>query len=254
MDLRALVVSAVFLVAMGVAGTTKSQNLLDIVSQCVAMKSDGKPTPGCPIVDADSKTGWVIVKDLRGSTQYLLVAADKDLIGIETAGLSQPVGAGLWSGAWEGRRLVKSCALARHETEPDDAMISLAVNSKHCRSVSRVHIHIDLVDKAVFDQLAAGATRVTSRTGHVFEAKVVDHLDNPFNWLARLVVSSDEKLKPMDRQTLVVVGRADGRFVILHDQTDDQCDAAPHTGDCACGEDLQVNHTQRSFHEPVVCP
>jgi CDP-diacylglycerol pyrophosphatase len=254
MHLRALVVSTAFLVALGLASAAMAQKLLNIVAQCVAQKSNGKPTPGCLMVDADSKAGWVIVKDLRGQTQYLLVAADKDLTGIETAALRQPVGAGLWSGAWEGRRLVKSCVLARHEKEPEDATISLAVNSKYCRSVSRVHIHIDLLDKPVLDQLAAGATRVTSRTGHVFEAKVVDHLDNPFDWLARLIASSDGKLKPMDHQTLVAVGRADGRFVIVHDQTDDRCDPARGTGDCACGEDLQVVHTKPSSKEPIVCP
>jgi len=253
MNPRAVIIGALLLAGMSPIGTTKAQGLLNLVAQCVAQASLGKPTPGCPMVNADPKTGWAIVKDLRGLTQYLLVAADKDLVGIEIPALGQPVGAGLWSGAWEGRRLVKSCALARREKEPDDATISLAVNSQHCRSVPRVHIHIDLLDKPVFDQLAAGATRITSRTGHVFEANVVDHLGNPFGWLAGLVASSGGKLKPMDRQTLVVVGRADGRFVILRDQTDDQCDAAPHTGDCACGEDLQVDHIKPGPDEPAVC-
>lgn len=254
MNPRALILGVLLLVDMSPVGPAKAQGLLDIVARCVAQEALGKPTPGCPMANADPKTGWAIVKDLRGLTQYLLVAAGKDLIGIETPALEQPAFADLWSGAWEGRRLVKSCALARHEKEPDDATISLAVNSKYCRSVPRVHIHIDLVDKSVFDQLAAGATKITSRTGHVFEATVVDHLDNPFGWLAARVASSDGKLKPMDRQTLVVVGRADGRFVILRDQTDAQCDATPHTGDCACGEDLQIEHTKLGSDEAGVCP
>jgi len=251
---RVAIASALFLIGMSLVGPAKAEGLLDIVARCVAQQALGKPTSGCPMANGNPTTGWAIVKDLRGLTQYLLVAAGKDLVGIETPALEQPAFADLWSGAWEGRRLVKSCALARHEKEPGDATISLAVNSKYCRSVPRVHIHIDLVDKSVFDQLATGATKITSRTGHVFEATVVDRLDNPFRWLAGQVAASDGKLKPMDRQTLVVVGRADGRFVILRDQTDAQCDAAPHTGDCACGEDLQIEHTKLGPEEASVCP
>jgi CDP-diacylglycerol pyrophosphatase len=245
MNLRAPVVSAALLAAMALVGTAKAQGLLETVAQCVAEKSDGKPTPGCPMVGADPKTGWVIVKDLRGLTQYLLVAADKNLIGIETAALTRPIGGNLWSSAWEGRRLVKLCSVARYANEPEDSTISLAVNSKHCRSVQRVHIHIDLVDKPVLDQLNAGTARVTSR-GHVFEANVMDRLDNPFDWLTRLIESSHGKLKSMEWQTLVVVGRPEGRFVILHNQ----CETESDTGDCACGEDLQVDHT---IPAPKVC-
>ena len=59
-------------------------------------------------------------------------------------------------------------------------------------------------------------------------------------------------LRPGDR--LVVVGRSDGRFVILHDQTDDSCDPARRSGDCACGEDLQIEHKTLSPQDFAVCP
>lgn len=54
---RAVIIGALFLAGMSPIGTTKAQGLLNLVAQCVAQEALGKPTAGCPMVNADPKTG-----------------------------------------------------------------------------------------------------------------------------------------------------------------------------------------------------
>jgi hypothetical protein len=65
-------------------------------------------------------------------------SADKDLVGIGTAALTQSIGAALWSNAWEGRRLVKSCALKLYGEEPGRKLPCKAIAAWFHRNTTKL--------------------------------------------------------------------------------------------------------------------
>ncbi len=227
------------------AGPARSESLLDKVARCVSEKAQGNPTPGCDVVDPDPAKGYMIAKDLRGNTQYLLVAANKELSGIESPQLAGDIGTEFWPAAWAARNLVQACRKMRGLPPLADDEIGLAVNSPFGRSVDRLHIHIDQLDPEVVRQLRAGALSVKSAADHPYLVAVVDSIANPFAWLAERIRLADGAMMPMSRQTIVVAGGpAPGRFYILYDRADDTCVALRGAGDCGHGEELQIDHNK----------
>lgn len=202
----------------------------------------GTPEP-CIAVElgAGVDHGYVLLKDLIGATQILLLPTAK-IAGIESPELLAPDARNYFADAWLA--LPRLDVLA-HRTLPRDA-VSLAVNSTVGRSQNQLHIHIDCISAEVRDALRQHAGEIGEHwaplgvklDGHPYLAMRVagEQLDgiNPFRLLADGVPGT---AADMGHQTLVVTGTvlADGRpgFILLTDHAD------PAGGDYAGGEELQ---------------
>jgi CDP-diacylglycerol pyrophosphatase len=185
--------------------------------------------------------GYVILKDRRGLTQYLLIPTVR-VSGIESAYLL--TGApNYFADAWRERGYVERAA---RRALPRSA-ISLAINSAEGRSQNQLHIHIDCIRADVQEVLGRELSMIAGDwaplpepliAGHHYRAKRVlaDTLDgtNPFILLADGIPGARTA---MGQQSLVVVGAefASGRpgFIILNSEVD------PSNGDNGSGEELQ---------------
>jgi CDP-diacylglycerol pyrophosphatase len=237
-----------FGLAMGTPVATADPNVLwDIVNgRCVPdQRSAGKPAP-CALVDLDDgePRGYAVLKDLVGSTQFLLIPTAR-VAGIESPEILAADAPNYVADAWRARSYVEQRA---GRGLPRD-WISLAINSSAARSQNQMHIHIDCVRADVREALAARAGDIgptwaplsVPLAGQPYRAMAVggDDLDavNPFRVLADGLAAGDS----MGAQTLVVVGStgADGRpgFVLLAGRADA---ATPGSGH---GEDLQDHVT-----------
>jgi len=202
--------------------------------------ADPKP---CALVDLHGGVdqGYVVLKDLVGATQYLLIPTAK-LTGIESPALLAAGAPNYFADAWRERRFT---ARAAQKDLPRDA-ISLAINAASGRTQNQLHIHIDCIRSDVRDAVQHQLAQIGDDwapfpeplAGHQYRAMRVvgDELApaNPFVLLAGGVPGARAA---MGSQTLVVVGADFGRdapgFVILNDQAD------PAAGDRGSGEELQ---------------
>jgi CDP-diacylglycerol pyrophosphatase len=116
--------------------------------KCVPdMREHNDPAP-CSIVDLNG--GFVILKDLIGATQFLLIPTTR-ISGIESPEILAPNAPNYWDSAWRMRIMSEHLA---GRPLPREAL-SLAINSANARSQDQLHIHIDCVRRDVRDALAA---------------------------------------------------------------------------------------------------
>ena len=117
--------------------------LWEIVSQqCVPhMQSTGAPQP-CAAVDLER--GFVVLKDLVGPAQYLLMPTRR-LAGIESPELLAADAPNYWGYAWQQRFRVAQ----RLQRPLRDEQVGLEVNSAAGRSQLHLHIHIDCMRRDV---------------------------------------------------------------------------------------------------------
>jgi CDP-diacylglycerol pyrophosphatase len=123
--------------------------LWEIVSgKCVpGMQDKGDPAP-CATVDLER--GFVVLKDIVGPAQYLLMPTRR-LTGIESRELLAEHAPNYWGYAWQQRFRVAQ-ALGRPLR---DQQLGLEVNSAAGRSQLHLHIHIDCMRRDVAESLAA---------------------------------------------------------------------------------------------------
>lgn len=199
--------------------------------KCVPdMTANGKPAP-CAEVDLKGRT--VLLKDLRGVAQFLLMPTDK-VTGIEDPAILKPDAPNYFAAAWAARgELSKRLGRAL----PVD-QTSLAINSEVGRTQNQLHIHLDCLSQAVHTALAAHAAAIGPRwapvpggiAGHPYLAmRVTDLSQNPFKLMAATLPGA---AADMGHHTLAVVGRAAG-FILLADK------ANLAAGDRASSEELQ---------------
>jgi CDP-diacylglycerol pyrophosphatase len=216
----------------------------------VDQRNNGSPAP-CEHVDlADGeRNGYAILKDLIGTTQYLLIAT-RPISGIESPDLLAPDAPNYWRAAWQARTYVSRQA----KIELPREAVGMAINSASARTQDQLHIHIDCVRPDVRDGISghAAAFRETwtalpfELDGRDYVARRVDSPDldgvDPFRLLAEGVEAARHD---MAAETLVVIGATfdDGRpgFVLLADHAD------PTRDDPAHGEDL-LDHTCSIAH------
>jgi CDP-diacylglycerol pyrophosphatase len=201
----------------------------------------GNPAP-CTLVDlrGGEAHGYVLLKDIRGKTQYLAIPTAR-ITGIEDPKLLAPAAPNYFADAWRERGYTERAA---GHALPRDAL-SLAVNSPHARSQNQLHIHIDCLRPDVRAALREAAPAIGERwtklpvplAGHRYWARRVLGRDldgrNPFKLLAAQLPGARAA---MGEQTLAVVGAEFGGrpgFILL----DDRLDLA--VGDHAGGEELQ---------------
>jgi CDP-diacylglycerol pyrophosphatase len=176
--------------------------------KCVPhMRESNDPAP-CSI--ADLAAGYVVLKDLIGASQFLLIPTAR-IGGIESPEILVPDAPNYWDQAWRARVLTEQRlgkALPR-ET------LSLAVNSLYRRTQNQLHIHIDCVRRDVRDALVANREAISESwrtfpvalTGQRWRAYRVDGQDpgtvNPFRLLAE---GNPDAAAEMGKHTLAVVG------------------------------------------------
>jgi CDP-diacylglycerol pyrophosphatase len=237
---RFLLALAALLAFADTARAADPDALWKIISQkCLPNEREyGQPAP-CAVVDLDK--AYVVLKDINGDTQYLVMPTAK-ITGIEDPAVLAPGAANYFADAWDERHFTIEAAKAALPREA----ISLAINSVSGRTQNQLHIHIDCVKPEVRDavrrQLAAigdtWAPLAAPLAGHPYRAVRVlgDGLDgaNPFTLVADGMPGARAA---MANQTLVVIGATFAGntpgFVILDDQAD------PATGGRGSGEELQ---------------
>lgn len=207
--------------------------------KCVPhVQQTGDPAP-CAAVDPVS--GFAILKDRVGATQFLLIPTAR-ISGMEDPAILTPSAPNFWEPAWKARGLMDEPA---HTILPRD-VVSLAINSMVGRSQDQLHIHIDCVRGDVRDALAANQAKIgagwsrfpTPLAGHTYRAMRVEQPTlegvDPFRLLA---AGDPTAISDMGMHTLVVVGMtfADGKdgFAVLDTRAD------LTSSNRASGEELQ---------------
>jgi CDP-diacylglycerol pyrophosphatase len=202
-------------------------------------KTAGSPAP-CAEVDLppDVRSGWVVLKDRDGATQYLVLPTQK-ITGIEDPAILGGDEPNFFAAAWDARHFF----LGKVGHALPRADISLAINSPYGRSQNQLHIHIDCTRADVAATLAAHLGELGDGwaklplAGHAYRARRLDGTDLTVNPFRLLAADSTVGSSGLGKHTLVVVAEtfADGRdgFVLLDDAVD-----VP-LGDRASGEELQ---------------
>jgi CDP-diacylglycerol pyrophosphatase len=136
------------LLAASIAPARADPNALwtKVVQVCV--KSDPQQDKSNPCDIVDKVADYVLVKDICGPTQYLLMPVHR-LSGIESADLA--TAPNYFRDAWENRDRV--AGRAGRKLAPQD--IALALNSIDRRSQNQFHIHLDLARAGLGDALRA---------------------------------------------------------------------------------------------------
>jgi CDP-diacylglycerol pyrophosphatase len=205
--------------------------------QCVPNQQQHHNAAPCAEVDLTGGVarGHVVLKDLVGDTQFLLIPTAR-VTGIEDPALLAANAPNYWAPAWVARFYV--FARAHHEL-PRDA-VGLAVNSTQGRSQNQLHIHVDCVRPDLRRYLLRHARRIGQRwadlgeaiNGHRYLAMRVPNSDlaalDPFEVLARNIPAARQH---MGNWTLVAVGMPHG-FVLLAGHVN------PATNDPGSGEEL----------------
>jgi CDP-diacylglycerol pyrophosphatase len=187
-----------------------------VSTQCVPDQQQFNSPKPCALVDLSA--GYVVLKDLVGDTQFLLLPTAR-ITGIESPAILTPDAPNYWEAAWQARHFVDERG---HRSMPRET-ISLAVNSIDGRTQDQLHIHIDCVRIDVAATLrehagdiGTGWTAFPARlAGHDYMAMRIDQPDlahtNPFDLLAQGIQGARAD---MAHYTLVVVG-VPGGFVLL---------------------------------------
>jgi len=219
--------------AVWVARAADPDALWKIVhDKCVPdQEAHANPAPCDSVALSD---GYVILKDIRGATQFLLIPTAR-ITGIESPAVWAPDAPNYFRLAWEARGRVSTRA-AHHL--PDDA-ISLAINSEFGRTQNQLHIHIDCLLPDVQAALARNIGAIgpswapfpVALAGRHYRAMQLSNLtENPFIVLAHSLADAAAE---MPKHTLVVTAASNGGFILL----DDTANLA--AGDNGSGEQLQ---------------
>ena len=237
--MRHLLLALTALLALAGPARADPDALWKIIDQkCLPdMREHGDPKP-CAKVDL--KAGYVVLKDLIGDTQYLVMPTAK-ITGIDDPAVLAAGTPNYFAFSWAERHYTEDAA---KQPLPRNA-ISLAINSAFARSQNQLHIHIDCILPAVRDAIERQIASIGDSWAPFPEPLVGQHyramrvageaLDaDPFRLVAHGILGAHDA---MDKQTIVVAGAflAGGKpgFVILSDA------ANPVTGDRGSGEDLQ---------------
>lgn len=146
---------------------------------CVPHAQAGEPPRPCERVQLqpDRDHGWVLLKDLKGPLQYLLMPSNR-LPGVESPLLYRPDAPNYIAQAWRNRDL-----LDRRNGRPlPHDVVSLTVNSQYRRSQDQLHVHISCTTRELRARLLAAQDELGSQWaplrggwwGHAWYVRRVD--------------------------------------------------------------------------------
>lgn len=237
-----LLVALLGLSGIGVAQADPDALWRIISERCVPDQLANRDPAPCSLVDLDTgeATGYVVLKDIVGARQFLLMPTAR-ITGIDSPALLAPGATNYFAAAWDARSFTEAAAGG---TLPRD-WVSLAVNSAVSRSQDQLHIHIDCLRADVHEALRRYAGTVGDTwaafpaplAGHTYSAIAVAGEDLAVDPFVLLADGIEGARANMGVNTLVVVGANDVRggpgFIVLADRADGE------TGDLAGGEALQ---------------
>jgi CDP-diacylglycerol pyrophosphatase len=215
-----------------------------VVEACLKSDPQQDRQNPCDVVRPDAD--FLLVKDICGPTQYLLLPAHR-LSGIESDELA--TAPNYFRFAWEQRDWVGQ--RAGRKLAPQD--LALAINSIDRRSQNQLHIHIDLVRPGLSDALRpyqydpVGAWSLFRYQGHDYHLTRLTDLatQNPIT-LVRARVAAAQGV--MRHQTIGLIGAtfADGStgFYLLNGEFDGSDDGS------GWAEELEIDHPRNdcSYH------
>ena len=177
----------------GVALTARAADpsaLWHIVHDRCVPDEQAKHDPA-PCTAVDLAHGYVVLKDIVGNTQFLLIPTAR-VGGIEDQSVLAPDAPNYWDAAWRARRYVEQ--RAGHALPRD--VLSLAINAVSGRSQDQLHIHIDCIRSDVRAALTQHQADIGARwsdfppplAGHHYRAMRLPGAElegtNPFRLLA----------------------------------------------------------------------
>jgi len=214
-----------------------------IYTQCLpGQRERDDPSPCAKVSLTGGVThGFVLLKDIRGVAQYLLMPTAR-ITGTEDPAIVAPDATNYFDKAWDERRAVDA-RLGRRLARTE---LSVAVNSVYGRSQGQLHLHIDCVDPTVAEALrqviispdAAWPAHTVVLKGRSYWIRWLgaDRLKstNPFRLLAE---SFPNARREMGAWTVALVGAVapsgEPGFYLLADR------ANPRGGDRGSSESLQ---------------
>lgn len=219
--------------------TVDSDALWKIVDIRCVPSQQATGTPGqCTSVDLDKR--YVILKDIVGRSQHLLIPTDR-ITGIESPLVLAPHAQDYWVDAWGSRHYVEKSV---RRALPDNEL-GLEINSEYRRSQNQLHIHIDCMRREVSQALASHARdtpgkwrwdTIGGERYRIMRVMSLDQASNPF----RIVARDNRGTAAMGTQTILVTGagpsaETDG-WLILNSgtQVDDGSGTAEGLMDHAC--------------------
>ncbi len=221
---------------------SKDRNVLWTIAhdKCVPDEIQNHDPAPCAVVDLTDgdADGYVLLKDIRGIAQYLLIPTRR-ISGIEAPEVLDPDLPNYWAAAWSHRDLLGK--RLGHDLAWD--MVGLAINSQAARSQDQMHIHMDCLRLDVRDALAKHAAEIGPSwaklsfdlAGATYYARRLAAADlstqDPFKLLADGVTGARAA---MGKETLAMIGAtSSGKddFVLL---------AAPGPGDATAAHSEDV--------------
>ena len=210
-------------------------------NKCVPDETQNHNPAPCALVDLEGGEayGYVILKDIRGVAQFLMIPT-RQISGIESPDILSPDVPNYWAAAWAHRDLISS-RLGRGL--PWDG-IGLAINSQAARSQDQLHIHMDCLRADVRASLAQHSgvvgtdwaeLPVNLAGGHYIARRLATSdlaTHDPFKLLAE---SSPQAKANMALQSLALVGIGQSpetqAFVLLAISPKDAQSAPAHSED-----------------------
>lgn len=210
----ALLLAAVFVIAAtSIWQITHADALWRIVhGSCVPDMQLNRAASPCVSVDLSRGVadGVAVLKDVKGSTQYLIIPTRK-ITGIESNAILEPAAVNYFSNAWAATDLVSQ----RLPHTLERTGFAVAINSASGRSQNQLHIHVDCIQPEVklALQRAGPEIQTTWQTlpvklmGHEYRAMWIPGSQlgsrNPFDLLA---ASLHDPVHEMAGHTLVLAG------------------------------------------------
>ena len=185
--------------------TVDSNALWKIVDIRCVPSQQATGTPGqCTSVDLDKR--YVILKDIVGRSQHLLIPTDR-ITGIESPLVLAPHAQDYWVDAWDSRHYVEDSV---RRALPDN-QLGLEINSEYRRSQNQLHIHIDCMRREVSAALASHAhdapgewhwDTIDGERYRIMRVTSLAEASNPF----RIVARDNQGAGAMATQTILVTG------------------------------------------------
>lgn len=191
-----------------------------VLEQCLPNQQQNQNPSPCVEVKPDA--GYVVLKDINGPLQYLLMPTYR-INGTESPLLTDPATPNFFWLAWQARDFMSK----KYGQQVPDRAVSLAINSRTGRTQDHFHIHISCIRPDVRKQLDNNLANISSRwlplpgglQGHEYLARRVTESElvqrSPFMMLAEEVPEAREH---MGSYGLAMVRQSDNSFVLLATQ------------------------------------
>lgn len=209
----------------------KSDALWNIVNnQCVPKKKSGqKPAPCDEVTFIKSQEqGYVILKDLNGPLQYLLMPVAK-ITGVESPELLNTNEPNYFYESWNAR----SYMIKRYGADIPADDISLTVNSELGRSQNHLHVHISCIRPDIKKIVNENLAKINSKwndfpieiLGHKYRAIKISESEfkknNIFSLVAADIPDGNKNINRYGIAMMAVKNKKKGHdFIVLTSRAD----------------------------------